>query len=144
MARNLEGVARLRRLVQGLDDSELTRDVGDGWTISAVLAHLAFWDRLAAERWDHFDRTGRFVDVSDSLLDLINAAALGQWQEVPPRAAADGAVEAAAAFIARISRLSEAAAQEATATGRRFMLDRTLHWYPHLDAIESTVGRPQS
>jgi hypothetical protein len=144
MAVNLDGVARLRRLVQSLDESDLSREAGHGWTIATELAHLAFWDRLVAERWNHFDRTGRFVDVSDTLLDVINAAGLAQWRQLPARAAAEGAVEAAEACIAQISSLSESAIQKATATGRQFMLDRTLHWNPHLDVIENAVGRPPS
>ena len=141
MARNRDGVARLRALVRRLDDAALSREIGDGWTVAAALAHLAFWDRLVAERWNHFDRNGTFLDVSDTLLEVINAAGLPEWRRVPPRGAAEGAVEAAEGFIARASGLSEAAVERATATGRRFMLDRTLHWYPHLDAIEAIVDR---
>jgi hypothetical protein len=39
---------RLQVLVARLDDAELAYPLGDEWTVAAVLAHLAFWDRRAA------------------------------------------------------------------------------------------------
>ncbi len=46
---------RLRRLVNDMTDEELNLIIyKEGWTIAAVLAHLAFWDerRLAlVQKW---------------------------------------------------------------------------------------------
>jgi hypothetical protein len=35
---------RLRDLVARLDEVSLTRTLDGGWTVSALIAHLAFWD----------------------------------------------------------------------------------------------------
>jgi hypothetical protein len=35
---------RLRNLVARTTDEELSLPLGEGWTIAAALAHLAFWD----------------------------------------------------------------------------------------------------
>jgi hypothetical protein len=44
---------------------------------------------------------------------------------------------AARAVCRRIAGLSQAATEHALATGRVRMLDRTLHWLPHLEALEA-------
>ena len=36
---------RLEALVGKLDDAALSRAMPAGWTVAAVLAHLAFWDQ---------------------------------------------------------------------------------------------------
>ena len=46
---------RLRSLVARLSDKELSRPMPGGWTVSAVLAHIAFWDARAIyflDKWD--------------------------------------------------------------------------------------------
>ena len=44
----------LRKLVEGLSDDDLRTPMEAGWTVAAVLAHLAFWDQRAItliEKW---------------------------------------------------------------------------------------------
>ncbi|TMQ17769.1 MAG: hypothetical protein E6K82_20865 [Candidatus Rokuibacteriota bacterium] len=36
---------RLQALVKRLTDADLGRAMPAGWTVGAILAHLAFWDR---------------------------------------------------------------------------------------------------
>jgi len=36
---------RLRSLVARLSDADLARPMPAGWTVAAILAHLAFWDQ---------------------------------------------------------------------------------------------------
>ncbi|TMD03786.1 MAG: hypothetical protein E6J01_15385 [Chloroflexi bacterium] len=140
-ARNTEGLDQLRELVRQLRDLDLTRPVGgDGWTVSSTLAHLAFWDNVAVERWTQFDRRGAFTDMADPVFDIVNAAALEQWRALPPRLAADQAVAAAEAVAARIAGLSASAVEAAVTTGRPFMVDRTIHWTPHLREIDRALG----
>src|SRR6185436_16695974 len=50
--------ARLRALVDRLSDSELARPLEAGWTIAAVLAHLAFWDQRVLELIARWERDG--------------------------------------------------------------------------------------
>src|ERR671939_89289 len=49
---------RLEALVRRLSDPELTRQMDDGWTVAAVLAHLALWDRRATVLVERWRRTG--------------------------------------------------------------------------------------
>jgi len=140
--RNTEGLDQLRELVRRLRDSDLALPVGSGgWTVSSTLAHVAFWDNVVVERWKQFDQRGAFTDMGDPVLDIVNAAALEQWRALPPRLAADQALAAAEAVTARIAGLSAAAIEAAATTGRRFMLDRTIHWAPHLAEIDRALSR---
>ncbi|MGE5378728.1 MAG: maleylpyruvate isomerase N-terminal domain-containing protein, partial [Bacteroidota bacterium] len=36
---------RMETLVYGLSDEDLARTTDYGWTVAALLAHLAFWDQ---------------------------------------------------------------------------------------------------
>lgn len=139
LTRNLEGVHRLRRLVGGLADPDLLRPIeSTGWSVA--LAHLAFWDRYTLARWDRFDRHGTFDEIPDVVWDFVNAAALEQWRALTPRLAAQQALDAAAQVMQRIERLSPEAVSAANNTSRLFMLDRTVHWYPHLDQVNAVLG----
>ena len=42
IARMVAEGERLRELVAGLTDADLATPVGDGWTVGAALAHVAF------------------------------------------------------------------------------------------------------
>ncbi|MGH8007285.1 MAG: hypothetical protein ACREQ3_09775 [Candidatus Binatia bacterium] len=80
---------RLHGLIARLDDEAMQRVVHDDWTVSALLAHFAFWDQSCAARWDHFDRTGSFIGLSDETIDIVNAANFPTWRALPGDAARD-------------------------------------------------------
>ena len=46
----------LRALIAGLNDSDLMHDMGDGWTVAVMLAHMAFYDFRAAAAVDRWSR----------------------------------------------------------------------------------------
>lgn len=94
--RNAAERGHLRALIEKLSDEDLAQPVGSEWTVAAVLAHLAFWDRFVLVRWQSAAREGQRVPagIADTLLDLINDAALQQWRALPPRLAAQHAIDA--------------------------------------------------
>ena len=47
VAENSRQRDRLKALVGRLSDGDLRRPLGEGWTVSTALAHMAFWDRRA-------------------------------------------------------------------------------------------------
>lgn len=55
--RNDAARTRLRDLVARLGDDGLARPLADGWTVGAMLAHLAFWDRIVLARWQRRSRS---------------------------------------------------------------------------------------
>lgn len=137
---NREGLDRLRRLTS-LSDAELATDTGDGWTVSTVLGHMAFFDRMLPRRWDTYEKDGAFAEMIPRHFDLINYAGAADWSALPPRATVAKCIEAAEGAVARIDALPEKAVAVALETKRGALLDRTLHWGPHLDQIESAIGR---
>lgn len=141
IGRNDASRERLRQLVARLSDAQMNRAIGNGWTVSVVLAHLAFWDRFVLERWNRAERDGALVPpvLDDSMPDLINAAALPQWQAMPPSIAARDALEAAATVDRKIEELSPAATRAVLASTRLVLLDRSMHREPHLDEIEDAL-----
>ncbi len=144
LERNATEGARLRALVERLSDDDLARSVDGEWTVAALLAHLAFWDRFVVSRWQRAAQDGQRVPpaIEHVPLDLINDAALNQWRALPPRTAANQALAAAEAAEQLIARLADTVADEIVAGGRMPLLDRTVHWRGHLDEIERVYGRP--
>jgi len=138
--RNREGLERMRR-VASLTDAELAQATGNGWTVSTVLGHLAFFDRMLLLRWDTYEKEGVFAELTPNHFELINGAGVADWSTIPPRDAAARCVDAAGLAVARIDALPEQSVAYALETNRVALLERMLHWNPHLDQIESAIGR---
>jgi hypothetical protein len=138
--RNREGLATLRRLAS-LSDAELAKDTGNGWTVSTVLGHIAFFDRMLPLRWDAYEKDGVFAELTPNHFDMINDAGAGDWSALAPRATVAKCIEAAERAVARIDALPVTAVAVALETKRMALLERTLHWNPHLDQIEGAIGR---
>jgi hypothetical protein len=133
--RNAVELARLRALGARLLAGDLQPRLSGGWTPAAVLAHLAFWDRFTLARWDRYDQEGVIEDLPEPSTDLVNAAGLPLWRAMPEEVAMAQALEAAVQVSERITSLGPEAVSLALATDRMRMLDRTLHWGPHLDEL---------
>ncbi len=141
MTANDEQRVRLAQVVGRLTSDDHAREAMPGWTIGALLAHLAFWDRLVVERWTEAIADGATIPVSlsDGLADLINGASLAQWTAMPGPLAAREAVAAAEAVDACVEGLEEARAVAAQAAGLGGLIDRSRHRVEHLDAIEAAL-----
>jgi hypothetical protein len=71
--------------------------------------------------------------------DSVNESALPQWALIPPRAAAQEALDAAAGIDDLLPRLS--AEQLATLRESKVNYNRSKHRNDHLDQIERVLGR---
>ena len=140
LRRNRRQLDRLRSVVEGLDPEDLRQGAGDGWTVSACLAHLGFWDRWTVTRWERYAADGVFEEIPGPVLDFVNRAALPSWLAVPGDVAAEMALSAASQVVGLIESLPPEAIGAAQITGRPAMADRTLHWSGHLDQIERALG----
>lgn len=134
--RNQAATNRLRTLVARLSDQELQQPVGEHWTVAITLAHLAFWDRRVLLGLDVVEREGKLniptIDIS------VNDLSLPLWAAIPPRAAADLAVETAAALDERLANFPPALL-EALSTYNQRWVERALHRNAHLDEVEATL-----
>ena len=128
---------RLRRFVAETSDDDLARLIDGDWTAAALLAHTAFWDRRAA--WLVRRCVQGTCTPSPVELDAVNEAALPQWRLIPPRAAAQEALEAATEIDGLLAGLS--AAQLAALRESEIRYDRSRHRTEHLDQIEQALGQ---
>ncbi|MFH0789032.1 MAG: maleylpyruvate isomerase N-terminal domain-containing protein [Pseudomonadota bacterium] len=139
VAENARERQRLRSLVEGLTDQDLSLSVGTDWTVAVALAHLAFWDQRALALLRQSKSSGAAPSTID--IDVTNESLLPLWLLIPPRAAADLAVSSAEAIDRE---LEEAPAELITAIeglGERFRLYRSDHRKLHLDQIETLIGK---
>ncbi len=143
MNANDEQRRRLSETVDRLTTSDYQVEAMPGWTVGAILAHVAFWDRLVMERWERAIAADATIPESlpDGLTDLVNEASLAQWLAVPGPLAGREAVAAAEVVDAYVDGLEEArvAAVEAAGLGR--LVDRSRHRAQHLDQIDLAAPR---
>jgi hypothetical protein len=142
IANNLRTGARLRDLVARLGEAELARPVGGGWTITTVLAHIAFWDRRHVLVLQHWDR-GELPPTGEPEWygQVENEALFPEWLVIPPLEAARLAVEAAEAVNAQVARLAERTVEEVMARGDQWRLTRWWHREEHLEQIERGLAQ---
>lgn len=132
---------RLETLVQRLSDEDFARSTDYGWTVSALLAHLAFWDhRMSAilQRWQE-----QGLDPSPIDMMVVNEALQVICHTVEPRAAAELALSAAEKLDAELETLTsdfvKQLEEHAAATQTQFRMNRALHRDGHLNDIEALL-----
>ena len=140
LQRNKTQRLRLVALVERLTDADLAHELDGGWTVSAALAHLAFWDTLDVallERW----RNGQAPPIEpDWYADALNEAALPAWLLVPPRDATRLATDAANAIDAAVAALEAPIVEALLARNEAWMIRRYFHRREHVDQIEDALG----
>jgi hypothetical protein len=128
---------RLQLLVERLTDEEMGLRMGEGWTIAAALAHLAFWDQRALTLMQKWKKTGVSPSPIDD--DVTNDALFPLCAAIHPRVAADLAVAAAQAVDLELENASANLIADIGNLGDRFRLYRSDHRKIHLDQIEDFI-----
>ncbi len=135
---NAKASERLRSFVNKATDNELKLVIyKEGWTIAAALAHLAFWDQrrlILIKKWKKDGITPSPIDesvINDSLLPFLLA--------IPPRKAAEMAVNTAVALDRELEGISPELIKAIEALGDEHALDRSIHRKIHLDEIEAKL-----
>ncbi len=136
--RNAESRRRLESLVRGLSDADLTLSTDYGWTVAALLAHLAFWDQRMSVILRRWQAQGFDPSPIDSM--AVNEALKVICHALEPRTAAELAVSAAEKADAEFETLSDEFVKQIEAhiqaTSTQFRMDRSLHRNGHLQDIE--------
>jgi DinB superfamily len=128
---------RLQTLVASVSDEDLTRPLPNGWTVAITLAHLAFWDRqrlALLRRWEREGVTSAPADA-DTINEGVRILATG----LPPRTAAQLALDAAEAVDQALAQLSAEMVTQIEASGQASILRRAVHRRGHLDRIEQAL-----
>lgn len=136
--------ARLQALVGRLSDAALGRSMDAGWTVAAVLGHLAFWDQriaIVVDRWRQAAPSALPPVVDPGVVDWINDAAKPMLLAVPARRAAELAVAAAEAADRSLETLPDAFVAANEAAGSPVVFTRAKHRREHLDEIERMLAR---
>jgi hypothetical protein len=136
--RNRASFERMATFVRTATDEDLRTEMPAGWTVSAVLGHLAFWDQRVHVVLDMVEEGVKPPPYDEGSVDWINDTAKRFLLSMEPRAVAELAVEIAAATDARVAGLTDEQLEEATGiwfTERRYQ-DRN----EHLDEIEQALA----
>jgi hypothetical protein len=132
---------RLRALVERLSDEELSRPMAAGWTIAGTLAHMAFWDARAIVLMDKW--AGGTAPSTDDHeppnIDWVNDASKRLCLALPPRTAAQLALQLAEETDRRVEALPDDLLAQLIAIGPPFNLSRANHRREHLDEIEAAL-----
>ena len=133
---NRASTERIRALAARLSDDELRHPVGEHWTVAIVFAHLAFWDRRVMYVLDMTGRDGKlFIPEIDI---FVNDLSLPLWAAIPPRAAAQIAIETAETLDKRLEDFAPALLEEIFNYNKRWVI-RALHRGEHLDEAEAAL-----
>ena len=138
VSENAVELERLQALVKRLTDEQLARPLEAGWTVSAVLAHLAFWDQRALVLLQKWEKEG--IGSSPIDIDVVNEVTRLLCLAIPPRAAAELAVSSAQQIDQAIERMSPEKAAEVESSGKPVRLNRAHHRRDHLRQIEKALG----
>jgi len=140
IAKNDAARQRLEKLVASCSDAELAHPMPAGWTVAAVLAHVAFWDtriQLLVERWqkENVPPPAIFDDFH-----WINDAAKPMQLAVSPRKAAELTVAGAQTVDRMLQTLSDDMLSRIVQS-KALSVDRAEHRNEHLDEIEAALRR---
>ncbi len=135
--RNKAELEHLRKVVDRLTDEQIARPAGgDGWTVGALLGHIAFWDQRAIVLMERWKAGGVGTPAGD--VDVLNDAVKPFLLALPPRDAARLALETAQAIDREIDSLDATMLAGIEANGQP-RLDRASHRAHHLEQIEKTI-----
>ena len=133
---NRASTERIRALVARLSDEEMQTKVGEHWTVSIALAHLAWWDRRVMYALDMTERDGKLFILEINI--VVNDLSLPLWAAIPPREAARIAIESAEMLDKRLEEYSPVLLEEIYNYNKRWVV-RALHRNEHLDEVDAAL-----
>jgi hypothetical protein len=135
---NRRSLEELRAYLGQLSDDQLQQPLEDGWTVSASICHVAFWDRRAAQFIYRLEQDESFRSSTENV-HVINDALLHQWRRIPAREAVAEVLEAGEEVNSKVAGLEEETAQRWLEL-RIFALDRSEHRLEHLEELKNTFA----
>lgn len=133
---------RLARLVATLTPTQLTVDLGEGWTVASALAHMGFWDRWQEVRWTEM-LAGRWSADDDSMIDaehVANEALHPYWSGIDAEDIPTLALDAATKLDAVIASAPDAILDSLEGGPSAFLIHRHRHRDQHIDHIERSLA----
>ena len=140
LAENTITRERLTALIARMSDADLERPLGDGWTVAATLAHLAFWDQRVLRLLEKWEQRGVTPSPFPEDVDAINDATQALCLALAPRAAARLWQETAETLDQKIEGLSPEFEAAIAAGGQPVSFGRWRHRREHLAALEEILS----
>ncbi len=134
MHENNESRRRIENLVSTLSDEDLARMNPYGWTVAALLAHLAYWDQRVLALLHRWKEKG--VDYSPVDSDAVNEALKPLCLALDPPTAIKLCLSSAEAVDAELEMISPKLVEQIQASPTHFRFNRALHRNDHLNEIE--------
>ena len=135
---NRASTERIKKLATSLTDEEMQTRVGEHWTVSIALAHIAFWDRRVIHLLDETAKSGKLFAPEIDI--VVNDMSLPFWAAIPPREAARIAVETAEELDRRLEEYSQKLLEEIYNSNQRWVI-RALHRNEHLDEVDAVLKK---
>jgi hypothetical protein len=135
---NSDSRRRLEAIVHRLSEEDMRRTTPYGWTVSALLAHLAFWDQrvlVLLRRWKE-----KGVDESPIDSDAMNGALQPLCHAVDPRQAVNLCLSSARAIDAELETVTAELFETIRSSPNHFRFSRALHRNDHLNDIEALLS----
>ena len=136
LRRNAEATSRLHALVARIEEADLARSLGGGWTVGFALVHLAFWDARQHFALQSYARGDDFPPEDKTVNDTLKAVA--------PifRASSAGreAVRAAQLVDATVAALSAEQHASLAQNGLSFAVRRWPHRDEHVAQIAAALS----
>lgn len=136
---NTESILMYKKLLSMLSDDALLTPMPAGWTVSAVLVHLAFWDLRALNLLNKWRNEGIYFSPMD--IDVINEVIRPICLAVQPQAAVELFLRTAESINKFISGLDEGWMKKVEDEGKNVHLDRAVHRQIHLDEIKIALEK---
>lgn len=130
---------KLEAFIDSLSPEDFAKTNPHGWTVSALLGHLAFWDQrmlVLLRRWQE-----RGVEESPVDPDMINDSLRPVCLALEPHAAAALCLASAKETDAALAGISPELHQAILASSNHYRFDRSLHRNDHLGEIKRILGR---
>ena len=136
---NKASCQKMRALIESMSDEELALPTVAGWTIASTLAHVAFWDFRILYLLRHWQENG--IAPSPYDVDAINEAHKPLCLALPPRTAANLALQAAEAIDHEIEQTSDEWVEKIKSAKVQFKFERNEHREYHLAELEQATRK---
>ena len=135
---NRASTERIKKLAAGLTDEELQTRVGEHWTVSIALAHIAWWERRVMYVLDMTTKEGKLV--IPNIDTIVNDISLPFWAAIPAREVAHIAIETSENVDKQLEVYPQNLLEEIYNQNKRFVI-RALHRNEHLDEVDAALRR---
>jgi hypothetical protein len=139
---NDESRERLARLAATLTPTQLSIDLGEGWTVASAVGHMGFWDRWQASRWEAM-LAGRWSADDASVIEaehLANDSLHPYWAGAKAADVPALALEAATRLDALIASAPDDLVGKLEGGPSEYLIHRDRHRIDHLDHIERGIA----